>query len=150
MHSNWRRVMSDTFAGGPANNLEIIFVDWLDAMRRHDLDVLSARFAPEVEHVGVRTDRVCRGRDAVLERLRIRGAQLPRVSAIELIESGDHVVLSVRAPTVGAPIDDHGPQRGQATIVFTLRDGLIVKMRDYLGRTEALAALDRTSDGIWQ
>jgi hypothetical protein len=123
--------MSDTFAGGPANNLEIIFVDWLDAMRRHDLDLLSARLAPEIEHVGVRADRVCRGRDAVLE--------------IELIESGDHVVLSVRAPTVGAPIDDHGPQRGQATIVFTLRDGLIVKMRDYLGRAEALAALDRTS-----
>jgi ketosteroid isomerase-like protein len=125
-------------------------VDWLDALRRHDLDRLSARLAPDVEHQGVRGDRVCRGRDAVLGRLRARGAHLPRVNAIELIEAGDHVVMSVRAPTVGAPVEDHGPQRGQATIVFTLRDGLIVRMQDYLGRAEALAALDRTSDGVWQ
>jgi ketosteroid isomerase-like protein len=142
--------MSGVSAGSPGDNLEIIFVDWLDAMRRHDLDRLSARLAPEVEHVGVSADRVCRGRDAVLERLRARSAQLPRVSAIELIESGDHVVMSVRAPTVGAPVEDHGAQRGQATIVFTLHDGLIVRMRDYLGRAEAFAAIDRTSDGTWQ
>jgi len=119
-------------------------------MRRNDLDRLSARLAPEVEHVGVRADRVCRGRDAVLERLRARAAQLPRVSAMELIESGDQVVMSVRAPTVGAPVEDDAQQRGQATIVFTLRDGLIVRMQDYLGRAEALAALERPRDGIWQ
>jgi ketosteroid isomerase-like protein len=142
--------MSGVAVDGRESNLEIIFVDWLDALRRHDLDRLSARLAPDVQHEGVRSDRVCLGRDAVLERLRARGAQLPRVSAIELIEAGDHVVMSVRAPTVGAPVEDHGPQRGQATIVFTLRDGLIVRMQDYLGRADALAAIDRTSDGVWQ
>jgi ketosteroid isomerase-like protein len=143
-------VMSGVAVGSQGNNLEIIFVDWLDAMRRHDLDRLSARLAPDVVHEGVRADRVCRGRDAVVERLRARGAQLPRVSAIELVEAGERVVMSVRAPTVGAPVEDDGPQRGQATIVFTLRDGLIVRMQDYLSRAEALAALGRTSDDVWQ
>ena len=133
-----------------ATNLEIIFVDWLDATRRHDLDRLSARLAPDVVHEGVRAGLVCRGRDAVLERVRARGTQHPRVSAIELIEAGDHVVMSVRAPTVGAPVQDHGPQRGQATIVFTMRDGLIVRMQDYLSRADALAALGRTVDDVWQ
>ena len=142
--------MSGDAAERRGSNLEIIFVDWLDALRRHDLDRLRARLAPDVDHTGVRGDRVCRGREAVLARLSARSEHLPRVSAIELIEAGDHVVMSLRAPTVGAPVDDDGPQRGQATIVFTLRDGLIVKMQDYVKRAEALAAVERTSGDVWQ
>lgn len=137
-------------SGAQESNLEIIFVDWLDAMRRGDIDRMSARLAADVMHEGVREEYVCRGREAVLERLRLRAGQLPSVSAIELIEAGDHVLLSVRAPSVGAPVDPQGPQRGQATILFTLRDGLIVGMRDYLGRAEALATVGRTSEDVWQ
>jgi hypothetical protein len=38
------------------------------------------------------------------------------------------------------PLSDDAPMRGQASIVFTLRDGLITHMQDYLSRGEALAA----------
>jgi ketosteroid isomerase-like protein len=124
----------------PRSNIEIIWSDWLDAIRRGDLDALAARLAPEVTHRGVRADLICPDREAVLRSARARADQLPDVGAVELVAAGDHVVLSVRAPTVGMPLDDAAPMRGQASIVFTLRDGLITHMQDYLSRRQALAA----------
>ena len=124
----------------PRSNIEIVWSDWLDAIRRGDLDALASRLAPEVTHRGVRPDLHCPDREAVLANARARSEQLPEVGAIELVAAGDHVVLSVRAPTVGMPLDDDAPMRGQASIVFTLRDGMITAMQDYLSRGEALAA----------
>jgi ketosteroid isomerase-like protein len=124
----------------PRSNIEIIWADWLDALRRGDLDALAARLAPEVIHLGVRADLICPDRDAVLASARARADALPDVGAIELVAAGDRVVLSVRAPTVGMPLADDAPMRGQASIVFTLRDGLITHMQDYVSRREALAA----------
>jgi ketosteroid isomerase-like protein len=124
----------------PRSNIEIVWSDWLDAIRRGDLETLAARLAPEVTHRGVRADLICPDRDAVIENARARAQQLPEVGAVELVAAGDHVVLSVRAPTVGMPLEDGAPMRGQASIVFTLRDGLITRMQDYMSRGEALAA----------
>jgi ketosteroid isomerase-like protein len=127
-------------ARSPRANIEIVWSDWLDAIRRGDLETLAARLAPEVTHRGVRADLICPDRDAVIENARARSDQLPEVGAVELVAAGDHVVLSVRAPTVGMPLEDGAPMRGQASVVFTLRDGLITQMQDYVSRSEALAA----------
>jgi ketosteroid isomerase-like protein len=135
-------------ARSPRSNIEIIWSDWLDAIRRGDLDALAARLAPEVTHRGVRADLICPDRDAVIENARARAEQLPEVGAVELVAAGDHVVLSVRAPTVGMPLEDGAPMRGQASIVFTLRDGLITRMQDYVSRGEALAAAG-TGPAVW-
>jgi ketosteroid isomerase-like protein len=125
-------------ARAPRSNIEIIWSDWLDAIRRGDLEALAARLAPEVTHRGVRADLICPDREAVLRNARARSHELPEVGAVELVAAGDHVVLSVRAPTVGMPLTDDAPMRGQASIVFTLRDGLITAMQDYASRREAL------------
>ena len=69
-----------------------------------------------------------------------RAGQAPAVEAIELVAAGDHVVMSVRAPNVGAPTEPDGAPRGQASVVFTFRDGLIVRMQDFLTRAGALEA----------
>lgn len=130
-------------------NLEIIFTDWVDALRRGDLEALEARLAPDIVHQGIRAELVCSGRDAVLARLRRRAAHPPEVTAVELVEFGDQVVLSLRAPGIGVPLEDGREPRGQATIVFTLRDGLITRMQDYLDRGSALASV-AAEDGIWQ
>jgi ketosteroid isomerase-like protein len=124
----------------PQSNLEIIFSDYLDAIRRGDMDTIAARLAPEVTHRGVRADLVCPDRESVLAALRARSRQLPDVEALELIASGDQVVMSMRAAGIGVPINDDDAPRGQASIVFTLRDGLITAMQDYTSRSEALAA----------
>jgi len=104
------------------------------------MDALASRLAPEVSHHGVRPDMICPDRESVLANARHRSQELPDVGAIELVAAGDHVVLSVRAPSVGMPLSDDAPMRGQASIVFTLRDGMITQMQDYLTRAEALAA----------
>lgn len=132
----------------PSGNLEVIFSDWVDALRRGDLDAVEGRLAPDVVHQGVRDELVCSGRDAVLARLRRRAAHPPEVTAVELVASGDHVVLSLRAPGIGVPAEGE-EARGQATIVFTLRDGLIIRMQDYLDRRSALASV-AAEEHIWQ
>jgi ketosteroid isomerase-like protein len=132
-------------------NLEIVFSDWLDALRRGDIDRIAARLDPAVVHEGVRPELVCSGREAVMQRVRRMAQQPPAVTALELVEVGEHVVLSVRASGVGVPEDpDASDSRGQATIVFTLRDGQIVRMQDYLTREAAFAAADAPRGDVWQ
>jgi hypothetical protein len=135
----------------PQSNIEIIFSDWLDALRRRDLDALAARLAPEVTHRGVRPELYCPDREAVLESVRSTSRDLPEVEAIELVAAGDNVVLSVRAPTVGQPLDaadDPDSRRGTASIVFTLHDGLITAIQDYVSRTAALRAAG-AAEALW-
>jgi ketosteroid isomerase-like protein len=124
----------------PQSNIEIIFSDYLDAIRRGDVDTIAARLAPEVTHRGVRADLICPDRESVLASLRSRARQLPGVEAIELVAAGDRVVMSVRAAGIGEPVREEGARRGQASIVFTLRGGLITAMQDYASRDEALVA----------
>jgi ketosteroid isomerase-like protein len=129
-------------ARAPESNLEIIFADWLDAMRRGDVQTMANRLAPDVVHQGVKPDWICRNREEVLRSVDSRVGNTPPVEAIELIAAGDRVVMSVKAPGVGVPTDGAASEfRGEACIVFTLRDGKIVRMDDYLHRTDALAAV---------
>jgi hypothetical protein len=44
----------------PGSNIEIIFADWLDAMRRGDLETMASRLAPDVVHQGVSPELICR------------------------------------------------------------------------------------------
>jgi SnoaL-like domain len=123
----------------PASNLEIVFADWLDAIRRDDHERMRARLAPGVVHQGVRPELVCRTPDEVVAVARRRRGLLPRVDAIELVAAGDQVVMSVRGRELGL-VDESGQPVGEATVVFTFQDGLIITMQDYRSRSEALAA----------
>jgi hypothetical protein len=116
-------------ARAPGSNIEIVFSDW-------------TRLAPDLVYQGVHPDWVCKGRDEVLARFRSTAGRLPPVDRLELVAVGDHVVLSVGGPGVGPPIEGtEDDPAGHATIVFTLRDGVIMEMRDYLHRSEALEAV---------
>ena len=129
-------------ARAPESNLEIIFADWLDAMRRGDLATMADRLAPDAVHQGVKPEWLCQNREEVLRSVGTRVGHTPPVEAIELIAAGDHVVMSVKAPGVGIPGEGSPNEfRGEACIVFTLRDGKIVRMHDYLHRADALAAV---------
>jgi hypothetical protein len=135
----------------PQSNIEIIFTDWLDALRRRDLEALAARLAPEVTHRGVRPDLICPDRKSVLESARARSRQLPDIEAIELVAAGEQVVLSVRAATVGQPLhedDDPEARRGLASIVFTIHDGLITAIQDYPSRADAMRAAG-AAERLW-
>lgn len=119
----------------PQSNLEIIWADWVDAIRRGDIDRLARRITPATVHRGVRPELICHNGAEVIENARSSSESLPQVDAIELIAGVDHVVLGIRAPDIGPEGD-----QGRIYVVFTLRDGLIVEIQDYLDRGQALAA----------
>lgn len=120
----------------PHENLEVVFVAWLEALRRGEAGLAAARLAPGVTWQGVEPRSRCEGRDQVVEMLTARiAAGTPRVDRLEMQAVGDHVILGVAGPDFHAVADV--PLPGEVFLVFTLRDGLIVRIRDHRARADA-------------
>ena len=117
-------------------NLQLV-LDWIDALRRHDIDVIAERFHPGVTWTDLTGGVACNGREQVLAWLRAAPVEPPDVDALELLANDDHVVLGVRnhvrQELAGVRIE------GQLFTVFTLRDGQIMHLRDHAHRDDALA-----------
>jgi ketosteroid isomerase-like protein len=130
-------------------NLEIV-LDWIDAMRVGDPDRFANRLHPDVVWWDVSGHVACRGRDEVLEWLHF-SATAPReraVEALELIATSDYAVLGIRDPErrelAGVPLD------GQLFVVFAIRDGAVVELRDYPRRAEALRSAGAADGSTWR
>ena len=132
----------------PEDNIKTILVDWLDALRRHDLDAVERRMAPEVFWQGIREELVCEDRDQAMEMLREQQREEHGVEALELVATEEKVMLGVRSTQLrevgGVPLG------GQIFQVFTLRDGVIVRVDEYERRGEALAAAGADGRGDWR
>jgi ketosteroid isomerase-like protein len=117
-------------------NVELV-LDWIDALRRSDIDSFADRFHPDIIWVDVAGSIGCRGRDQVLAWLRASPAGSHQVDALELVVDQDHVVLGVhdRSREELAGVELHG----QLFTVFTVDEGQIVHLRDYAHRADALA-----------
>jgi SnoaL-like domain len=111
--------------------------DHLYARRAGDLDAVSRGLDPDVVHQGVLPSLVCNGRDAVIERMRGSADQIESgIDRLELVAAGERVVLGI----AGSRFREIPFLDGEIFIVFTLRDGLIVRMVDYRTRDDALGA----------
>lgn len=127
---------------------------WLDAQRRGDVDAVEQTLAVDAVHQGVRPELVCRNRAEIVAQVRRgidgrRGRAAPEVDAVELVAAGDdRVVLTVRGPSVGLPLDDAGAYRGQICIVFTIRARAIEHMHAYDTRADALLAAGAAPDWL--
>jgi hypothetical protein len=134
----------------PEDNIKTILADWLDALRRHDLEAVERRMAPEVFWQGIREDFVCANRDEAMEMLREQQREEHGVEALELIATEEKVVLGVRSTQLqeigGVPLG------GQIFQVFTLRDqdSRIVRVDEYRWRGEALEAAGAEGRGDWR
>ena len=132
----------------PEDNIKVILADWLDALRRQDLDAIEHRMAPEVFWQGIREDFVCVDRDEAMSLLREQQREDYGVEALELVATEEKVVLGVRSTQLqevgGVPLG------GQIFQVFTLRDGIIVRVDEYERRIDALEAADAEGRGDWQ
>ena len=124
------------------NNLELVF-DHLNARRSRDLARLESQFDPQVVHQGVLPELLCHDRAEVLHNVE-RGFARDDfgVDRLELIDAGDRVVVGL----AGARFRDvpWAPLNGQIYVVYTIHDGRIVRMDDFLTRAEALAATGKT------
>jgi ketosteroid isomerase-like protein len=130
-------------------NLEIV-LDWIDAMRVGDPDRFAHRLHPDVVWWDVSGHPACRGRDEVLEWLRFSATapREPTVEALELIATSASAVLGIRDPErrelAGVPLE------GQLFVVFAVRDGEVVELRDYPRRDEALRAAGAGDSPTWR
>ena len=116
--------------------------DHFHARRRQDLDAIAAGLDPDVVHQGVLPDLVCNGRPAVLERI---GASLDSgdsgIERLELHAAGESVIVGFAGPRFREiPFLD-----GEIFMVFTLRNGLILRMDDFRTREEAFRAVGAMS-----
>ena len=132
----------------PEDNIKAIFVGWLDALRRQDLDAVERRMAPEVFWQGIREDLVCADREEAMELMREQQREEHGIEALELVATEEKVMLGVRSTQLqevgGVPLG------GQIFQVFTLRDGVIVRVDEYQRRSEALAAAGAEGRGDWR
>jgi ketosteroid isomerase-like protein len=121
------------------SNLGVVLDGWIDALRHNDLEAMKRHLHPDVVWHGVREGLLCPDREHVLENIRADGGKLPEVSAIELSSDGDQVLFGVRS----ADLTEVGgePLHGEIYNVFTIREGLIVRMQDFKTREQALAAM---------
>jgi ketosteroid isomerase-like protein len=130
-------------------NVEAVRRAW-EAFNRGDLDAFFADVAPDVEFEedpAFPEAAVFRGREEI--RTYLAGFQEAmadhRFEIEELRDLGDRVLALVRETARGTSSGADVDQRPAFLYVF--RDGLIVRVRAYLDRAEALAAVADDADG---
>lgn len=132
----------------PEDNIKVILADWLEALRRHDFDAIERRMAPDIFRQGIREDLLCQDRSEAMEMLREQEREEHGVEALELLATKEKVMLGVRSTQLrevgGVPLG------GQIFQVFTLRDGIIVRVDEYERRGDALATADAEDQGDWR
>ena len=132
----------------PEDNIKTILADWLDALRRQDLEAVERRMAPDVFWQGIREDFVCEDREEAMELLREQQREEHGVEALELVATEEKVMLGVRSSQLreigGVPLG------GQIFQVFTLREDVIVRVDEYERRGDALAAAGAEGRGDWR
>jgi hypothetical protein len=105
---------------------------------------LELQLDPDVVHQGVLPELVCHNRAEVLDNVRRSFARSDfGVDHLEMIDAGERIVVGLAGPRFRE--GPWTPLKGQIYIVYSLRDGRIVRMDDYLSRTEALAAAGGTA-----
>ncbi|MGH7643223.1 MAG: nuclear transport factor 2 family protein [Candidatus Dormibacteria bacterium] len=111
----------------------------ISAWQRGDLSALEPLLDENVELLWWEPDvGACHGREAVLKRLRHRFAEAAEQGEIDVLRSdGDTLVVSHRI------CDPPRPDGTQPATVVTSQGGLVISMRQYRTREEALAATSR-------
>ena len=127
-------------------NLEKVMIDFLGALRRGDFEAAAELLDPDVSWQGLREEWVCHGREEVVDTFRWGLEQRREIDALEFTRGGDQVVLGARGPNIGPEEEP----LGQIFNVFVLRDGRIVRIDDYRGRSEAFEAAGVAEDVGWR
>ena len=104
-------------------------LEWLDAIRRGDVDRATATLAPDVVWRGANEELLCAGAGDVVANFRKARDDAGDVEAIELIGRESAAVLG-----------SHLPGGDQIYNVFRFSDGRVVAIEDFARREEALAA----------
>lgn len=127
--------MSD--AAAPSAGLELL-LDWIDALRKGDLDAIHRLLAPDVIWYGLSAELVCTGRPAVLDVLHEQVPVRCDGDALELVRAPAHLILGTRSDSLPPPPGIE--VQGQIYSVLEPRDGAFATIRDFARRADALTA----------
>jgi hypothetical protein len=124
-----------------------LLLDWIDALRKADLDAVHELLAPDVVWHGLSADLICTGRPAVLDVLREQVPVRCDGDALELVRAPAHLVLGTRSDSLPHPpgIDVHG----QIYSVLEPRGGAFATIRDFARRADALNAAGLADRAVW-
>jgi hypothetical protein len=124
-------------------SMETVF-DHFHARRRNDLEAIATSLDPDVIHQGVLPELVCNGREAVLERMRASMSDGDwGIDRLELHAAGESVVAGISGPR----FREIPFLNGEIFMVFTIRDGRIMRIDDYRTRDEAFRAVQTPASG---
>jgi ketosteroid isomerase-like protein len=118
--------------------MQVVFA-LLDARRRHDIAAVTELLDPAVVHQGVTEELVCENREEVLHNVR-RSFQRDDgdIDHLELVAIGGSVIVGLSGSRFrDAPWAELGDN---LFILHTVRDGHVVRMRDFTSRAEAFRA----------
>lgn len=121
-------------------NLDIVLGGLVDALRHQDPERIGQLLAPDLVWEGLHPELRCDGRAQAMDLIRHRFAAAPFVvDAVDALDSGEHVVVGLSGPGFnGTPGDLETV--GQMYHVFTVRNGIVARWRDFATRSEALVA----------
>jgi ketosteroid isomerase-like protein len=108
------------------------------AIARGDVDAITEFLDPDVKWHGGNAADGCQNRNQTLAWIRGRGGRRPGPlpELVDVVESGDRVVVIMQPPAV-----DQGPRPRRTANLATFRDGRVVEMIHYDDAAAALAAL---------
>jgi SnoaL-like domain len=123
------------------DNLALIIGAWIALFQRGSIDALESLLDEKVVWQGMFPGEVCKDRRQVLGMLVHSRSRAPRITRIEAEENGDQVAISVDGPDFQA--DDRLPAGGPRSLVFTFRDGRVIRMQSLKSRDEAFRLVGR-------
>lgn len=130
--------MSDTIG----ENLQLIVAAWIDLFQRGSTDAMEGLLDEKVVWNGAFPDEICNGRREVLGMLGRNRPRAPRITRIEAEENGDLVAIALEGPDFGG--DDRRPADGPRSIVFTFRNGHVIRMQSLTSRDDAFQLVGRS------
>jgi hypothetical protein len=127
----------------PGDNLARLVAAWTAMLRSGESSALAGLLDEGVVWQGLLPEMVCSDRQQVLRILGRRGSRPLRITRVEAEEFGERVAISVEGPDFAAlageaeaPLLAAGAAR---SLVFTFRDGRVVRMESLPSREAAFA-----------
>ena len=121
------------------DNIDLVVSGWIKPRRDLDLDAIERALHPDAVWQSLQPGVACTGRTEVIDHVRSSDGWHINLTGIELQSAGDLVMLGLHSADLtsmaGVRID------GQVYVVFTIADGVIVRIHECRTREEALVLL---------